>query len=154
MNACLRACRALTRAGVRFVVIGVWDANHHARTTSTVLLTRDVDLFLPPDPRNLFAAWAACRAAQFTVWDEDEPLDAPQTAALADAIVARRALTTAVDGTGVGVDLTLSMSRFAFAEVDAAKKEFLVDDVTVPVAPSPTSFSPRPMPAASRTDSS
>ena len=39
-----------------------------------------------------------------------------------------------VDDTGAEIDLTLVMTGFSFAEVDAAKVPFLVDGVTGPVA--------------------
>lgn len=46
--------------GVRFVVIGVWGANYYATSAATLFTTQDRDLFLPPDPDNLLAAWRAC----------------------------------------------------------------------------------------------
>ena len=38
------------------------------------------------------------------------------------------------DDAGAEIDLTLTMTGFAFAEVDAAKVAFRVDDVSVPVS--------------------
>jgi predicted nucleotidyltransferase len=128
------ACRALTEAGVRFVVIGVWGVNYYARSAGTALATRDVDLFLPTDSHNLLRAWDACRAAGLELWAGDEPLDEPQDLELADAVVAKRALTTAVDDIGTMVDLTMTMSGFSFAEVDAEKHEFKFEGLNVPVA--------------------
>ncbi|HEX6812503.1 MAG TPA: hypothetical protein VF384_12835 [Planctomycetota bacterium] len=127
------ACRALIRDGVRFVVIGVWGANYYARSAGTTLATLDLDAFLPLDAHNLVLAWKACQSVGCTLWAGDEPLG-PPTLELAEAVVARRALTTAVDDTGAEIDLTLTMTGFSFAEVDAAKASFLVDGVSVPVA--------------------
>ena len=134
MSGFLDACRALTAAGVRFVVIGVWGVNYYARSAGAAFATRDRDLFLPPDAGNLLLAWEACRSVQFTLWAGDEPLDTPQDLELAQAVVATRSLTTAFDDAGTEVDLTLTMSGFSFAEVQAEKKDFDVEGVIVPVA--------------------
>jgi hypothetical protein len=130
----IEVCRALQAYGVRFVVIGVWGANYYARTAGATLATRDMDVFLPADASNLLKAWLACEAAGCSLWAGEEPLDTPRTIDVAEAVVARRALTTAVDRAGAEVDLTLVMAGFAFPEVDAAKVCFLVDDVPIPVA--------------------
>ena len=45
--------RAFVDRQVRFVVIGVWGANHYAHSGATTFTTRDRDVFLPPDPANL-----------------------------------------------------------------------------------------------------
>ena len=120
MNAFIDACRALTRDGVRFVVIGVWGANYYARSAGATLSTNDLDLFVPPDAPNLLLAWRACQSVGFTLWAGDEPLDSPQTSEVANAVVARRTLTTAMNGAGAEIDLTMIMTGFTFAEVDAA----------------------------------
>jgi len=133
MNAFADACRALVRDGVRFVVIGVWGANYYARTAGATLVTLDLDAFLPLDANNLVLAWKACESVGCTLWAGDEPLG-PPTLELAGAVVAHRALTTAVGDTGAEIDLTLTMTGFSFAEVDAAKVSFVVDGVNVPVA--------------------
>ena len=107
------------------------------RTTTPVrralLTTFDLGAFLPLDANNLVLAWKACESAGCTLWAGDEPLG-PPTLELANAVVAHRALTSAADDAGAEIDLTLTMTGFSFAEVDAAKVAFLVDDVSVPVA--------------------
>ena len=133
MNTFVDACRALTRDGVRFVVIGVWGANYYARSAGATLTTLDLDAFLPLDAHNLVLAWKACESVGCTLWAGDEPLG-PPTLELASAVVAHRALTSAVDDAGAEIDLTLTMTGFSFAEVDAARVAFVVDDVSVPVA--------------------
>jgi hypothetical protein len=53
-----RVVAALDNRGVRFVVIGVSGANYYATSASTLFVTADRDLFLPPDPGNALAAWS------------------------------------------------------------------------------------------------
>lgn len=59
---------ALSTAGVRFVVMGVWGANYYA--AGTLFVTQDQDLFLPPDSAN----WrdARCRS------EREQGLDVPE----------------------------------------------------------------------------
>jgi len=134
MNTYVDVCRALARDRVRFVVIGVWGANYYARSAGATLATRDLDLFLPPDAPNLMSAWKACQSVGCTMWSGDEPLDTPHDLDVAEAVVANRAVTTAVDHAGAEIDLTLTMSGFSFAQVEAERVPFLVNDVSVPVA--------------------
>lgn len=51
---------ALQRTGVRFVLIGTWGANLHARDATAVFTTFDFDLFLPPEPDPLVGTWRVC----------------------------------------------------------------------------------------------
>jgi hypothetical protein len=125
--------RVLVAGDVRFVVIGVWGANFFASTAGAVFTTEDRDLFLPPDPGNLVRAWDACEAAGFTLWAGDEPLDVPHDRVIADAVVARRALTRATKA-DLQVDLTLVMGGFDFEHVWNERRLFVVEGVDIPVA--------------------
>jgi hypothetical protein len=107
----------LVGSGVRFVVIGVWGVNLHAVGGSVTFRTDDRDLFLPPDPANLLAAWRACEALGFELTSGREPLDTPRDEWLAQQIVSQRALTRATDGAGLQIDLTLVMGGFEFDAV-------------------------------------
>ena len=71
MDPLLRLTRELHERAVRFVLIGVAGANYYAMAGSDSFLTQDRDLFLPLDPDNLVACWAACEAVE-------EPLDSPR----------------------------------------------------------------------------
>ena len=125
---------ALSAAGVRYIVIGVWGANYYAPSGTAMFLTLARDLFLPADPDNLLEAWRACEMTGFGLSAETEPLDVPRGAALARAVVERRALTRASDGAGTDVDLSLVMSGFEFEEVWPARRVFEVDGVAISVA--------------------
>jgi predicted nucleotidyltransferase len=125
--------RVLVARDVRFVVIGVWGANFFASAAGAVFTTQDRDLFLPPDPDNLMRAWDACEAAGLVLWSGDAPLDAPHDRVIADAVVARRALTRATKD-DLQVDLTLVMAGFEFENVWNERRHFVVDGVEIPVA--------------------
>ena len=70
----IRLVRTLTEHGVRFVMIGVGAANLYARTGAEVFSTKDRDLFLPLDARNLLQAWQLSVEAGCDLWTGDEPL--------------------------------------------------------------------------------
>jgi predicted nucleotidyltransferase len=123
----------LNRHSVRFVVIGVAGANYFASSAGVVFTTQDRDLFLPPDPENLMRAWDACEAAGLVLWAGDESLDQPHDRVIADAVVARRALTRATRD-DLAVDLTLVMGGFEFEHVWTERRHFVVDGVEIPVA--------------------
>lgn len=126
--------RALSAAGVRYLVIGVWGANYYAASGSEMFATLDRDLFLPADPDNLLDAWRVCEANGFGLFVGAEPLDVPRDGVLARGVVERRALTRARDGAGTDVDLSLVMSGFDFEEVWSAHRVFEVEGVAIPVA--------------------
>lgn len=125
---------ALGRAGVRFVVMGVWGANHYAESAGHVFATYDRDLFLPLDPANLVLAWSAFTESGFSLWLSKEPLDEPRDEWLARQVVRNRALTTARHGSDLVVDLSLVMADFDFDSVWAARKIFGSGGVDRPVA--------------------
>lgn len=118
---------------VRFVVIGVWGANFFANAAGVVFTTQDRDLFLPPDPENLMRAWEGCEAAGLALWSGNEPLDVPHDRFIADAVVARKALTRATRD-DLQVDLSLVMAGFEFETVWPERRTFIVDGVEIPVA--------------------
>ena len=127
--------RALYERRVQFVLIGVAGANHYALGGSTIFTTEDRDLFLPPDPDNLLRAWAACEAAGFELWSDNEPLDQPRDQWLATRVIERRALTRATRaGSDIHIDLTLVMKGFDFDTVWNERRVFTIDGVDVPVA--------------------
>ena len=125
--------RVLLERDVRFVVIGVWGANFFASAAGLVFTTQDHDLFLPADAGNLMRAWDACDEAGLALWSVNEPLDTPHDRLVADAVVARRALTRATRG-DLQVDLTLVMAGFEFERVWNERRLFIVDAVEIPVA--------------------
>ena len=125
---------ALSAEKVRYLVIGVWGANYYAPTGSAISTTLDRDLFLPPNPDNLLAAWRVCETNGFALFNGMEPLDMPCDIALARTVVERRALVRAADGAGTDVDLSLIMSGHDFEVVWAARRVFEVEGIAIPVA--------------------
>ena len=125
---------ALSGAGVRYLVIGVWGANYYAPSGSAMFTTLDRDLLPPPDAQNLLAAWRVWEEHGFELLAGTEPPDSPRDIVLARAVTARRALTRASDRVGTDVDLTLVMSGFDFGTVRASRRRFEVEGVEVPVA--------------------
>lgn len=126
--------RALRDRQVRYVLIGVSGANLYAPSGQAAFITEDFDLFLPPDPDNLVHAWASCDDAGLELLIGREPLDRPRDRWLADRVIERRALTRARSGDDLAVDLTLVMKGFEFETVWSERREFVVDDVEIPVA--------------------
>lgn len=126
--------QALVERSVRYLLIGVSGANVYAPGGQAIFITRDFDLFLPPNSDNLVRAWAACEDAGLELWSNDEPLDRPRDRWLADRIVERRAL---VRGTGPGelkIDLTLVMAGFDFETVWTERRMFTMEGADVPTA--------------------
>ena len=134
MDAFATLAGALSAKGVSFVVIGVWGANYYAPSGSALMTTLDRDLFLPPDPANLLAAWGACEDAGLALLSGGEPLEKPRDGALAATVVERRALTRASDGRGLEVDLSLVMSGFEFDTVWDSHRVFDAAGISIPVA--------------------
>jgi hypothetical protein len=118
VNPLATVARALQARHVRFVLIGVSGANY----------------VLPLDPQNLVAAWAACDDAGMELWSTDEPLDRPRDLWLAQQVVERRTLTRATGPNELLVDLTLVMKGFDFDAVWNERREFVVEETTVPIA--------------------
>ena len=125
--------RAFSEEGVRYVLIGVAGANLHAHLAGVVFGTLDRDVFLPPDPLNLQAAWRACERCELILTSSGEPLDEPRDLHLAERVVERRGQTRA-SGDELQVDLTLVMAGYDFDEVWQARTTFLLDGVELPVA--------------------
>jgi hypothetical protein len=59
--------RALSRAGVEYLVIGVSGINYFAKDARTLLSTADYDLFLRPTAENVARAWRAFQKNGYTV---------------------------------------------------------------------------------------
>lgn len=125
---------ALNAASVRYVLIGVGGANYYALSGSTSFVTKDRDLFLPPDPQNALKAWAGCEGLGLDLWCGSEPLDRPRDLFLGQRIIERRALVRAADGRGLEVDLTLVMAGFEFETVWRTRRLFKAEGVEIPVA--------------------
>ena len=118
-------------------------ANYYATSGSTLFVTADRDLYLPPEPANTLAAWAACESVGLELWSGREPLDQPRDLILAEAIVARQALVRASDGRGHEIDLTLVMAGFEFEQVWSETRVFSAEGVEIRWPVCDTSWSRR-----------
>lgn len=125
---------ALHSERARFVLIGVWAANLHARSAAAVFTTQDYDLFLPADIDNALLVWRTCESRGLELLSGDEPLDKPRDRLLAERVVRARALVRATDRQGLDVDLSLIMTGFEFEEVWSERRVYLLEGVEVPVA--------------------
>ena len=133
-NPIVPLARAFARHSVKYVLIGVSGANFYAPAGQAAFVTRDYDLFLPPDEENPISAWGACEDAGMDVWLGNEPLDRPRDRWLAERIIVQRILTR-VSGPGdLAVDLSLIMKGFDFETVWKERRLFVVDDVEIPTA--------------------
>jgi hypothetical protein len=126
--------RALRLRSARYVLIGVSGANLYAPGGQAAFVTKDYRLFIPPDADNLVRAWSACEDTGLDLWLDDEPLDRPRDAWLAERIVQRTALTRITGPGNLEVDLTLVMKGFDFETVWKERRTFLIEDVEVPTA--------------------
>lgn len=126
--------RAFEAHGVRYLLIGVAGANMHAHRAGVVFATQDRDVFLPPDPENLVAAWRACEECELELTASGQPLDIPRDGFLAGKVIERRALTQAMDDDDLQVDLTLVMAGFEFEVAWAQHRSFKLSGEDVPVA--------------------
>jgi hypothetical protein len=129
-----RLVARLRRGRVRFLLIGVAGANYYAPSGAAMFMTQDRDLLLPLDARNLLRAWRACEACGLALWCGADPLDVPRDLAVAEHVLARRALVQATDGLGLDVDLTLVMAGLDFETAWKRRRTFKVHGVSIPVA--------------------
>ena len=123
---------ALVADRVRFVVIGVWGANYYAG--GALFVTKDQDLFLPPEPSNLLRAWDCCAGLGLSLDANEEPLDQPRDLSLATAVVDRSALTTARDGQLLVIDLSLVMAGITFEQAHTRSRVFREGGTDIRVA--------------------
>jgi len=126
--------RELAAHSVRYLLIGVSGANLYAPAGQAVFITKDFDLFLPPDPDTLVHAWTASERAALELWIGDEPLETPRDRWLAERVIAQRALVRATGASDFQVDLTWVMAGFAFEAVWQERREFMIEGVPVPAA--------------------
>lgn len=73
-NRVLRVCRLLNRYRVRYLLVGGVAANLHG----SVRATRDIDILVPPDPRNM---GRVLEALSHLPWGVARELDAVEVAA-------------------------------------------------------------------------
>jgi predicted nucleotidyltransferase len=129
----LEALATLTRAGVEFIVVGVSGINFYARDASDVVITADVDVFLPPRVEALRSALGALRRTGFELWAGGETfLDFDDTEILANLIRSGTNV-TAENEAGARVDLMLSGAGFRYDDLAADAVTFRLGGVEVRV---------------------
>ncbi len=119
----VRLADALAETAVRYVVVGVGGANFHTLDPAEPFDTGDLDLLLPLDGENLTRAWDACGRLGLQMKGGDP-----------ERVVAERLTTRATRPGELVLDLSLEISAFAFDDVWAERRTFLVDGVEIPVA--------------------
>lgn len=133
MDLFVRLLHELNVVSVRYVVIGVAGANYYAARSLATFVTKDRDLFLPPDAENELNVWSACERAGLQLWTGDEPLGQPRDRWLAERIVERRMVVAAIAGDLI-IDLSLTMGGLDFEAVWAERRTFFAEGVPIPVA--------------------
>ena len=114
-NRVLRVCRLLNRARVRYLIAGGVAANLHG----SVRATRDVDLLVPPDSRNMARLIEALSALPWGVARELDPDE-----------IARKAITIVGDDPRVDV-LTVAWT-VTFAKAWPRRRQRRIAGVRVP----------------------
>lgn len=128
-----RALAALTEAGVSYVVVGVAGINFYARTPAQAFATLDLDALLEPGVENLRTALRVLADLGYRFEAGGEPfLDREDAKALA-GVVERRATLAAIHEAEGEIDLRLSVSGFAFAELAEDAPRFRVAGAEVRV---------------------
>lgn len=134
MSLYTRLFEVLLRDGARFVHIGVGGANYYMLPRLDLFLTADRDLLLPLDSANTLLCWKAAEEVGFELWNLNEPLGAPLDLWLAERVIERRAVITAIAEGDYKVDFTYSMAGFSFEEVWSARRSFNIEGLEIPVA--------------------
>jgi hypothetical protein len=132
-SALVRAVQALARARVDFVVVGVQGINFYAKDASHVVVTADVDVFLPPRADALRQALAALKGAGFEFFSRGEPFLDVEDLAILSNVVRSGANVVAKDAAGTTVDLMLSGGGMTFEDLAADATTFRIDDVEIRV---------------------
>jgi len=131
MDEWLRACAALMRADVRFLIIGGFGAELHFLHAATQVLTHDMDLLLPSEPAELLRGLHALAAAGFALSTGGETLLADEVAAR--GLLRQRASVIARRGPET-LDLMTWAAGLDFDEQWRKRVEFSVRGVPLPVA--------------------
>jgi hypothetical protein len=125
------ALAALSAAGVRFLVVGVFGINLHADRDGPVIFTEDCDLLLPADSDTLARAIACLRGLGCAIEAGGEPLP-DEDEAVIRGIVRQRACVRAV-GETVAFDLPLQVAGMDFEALWARRRCFDLGGVEVSV---------------------
>ena len=132
MDEWIRACKALLRAEVRFLIVGAFGAELHFLHETVQILTRDMDLLLPRDPGELLRGLLALRDAGFTLQGGGEELLPDEV--IAAGFVRQAATVRAVRGSET-VDIMTWSRELDFDQLWPRRVPFTVRDIQVPVAP-------------------
>lgn len=133
MHPYVEACAALRRAGVRYVIVGVFGINFYARDAGSVFTTADCDLLLPADAATLRKALVALRRRGFRFEAGGEPLPEADPVVL-KGIVRARANVIARKG-GERMDLALGIAGCGFNALWRKRRRFKAEGVTLNVGP-------------------
>ena len=128
-----RALAALTDAGVSYIVVGVGGINFYARTPAEAFATLDLDALLEPRVANLQDALRVLSRLGYRFEAGGEPfLDTEDEGILAGVIRNGGTLSALHEAEGE-IDLLLSISGFAFADLAEDATPFRVAEAEVRV---------------------
>lgn len=128
-----RALAALTDAGVSYIVVGVGGINFYARTPAEAFATLDLDALLEPRVENLRNALRVLTHLGYRFEAAREPfLDTEDAAALA-GVIRNGGMLRALHEAEGEIDLLLSISGFAFADLAEDATPFRVAEADVRV---------------------
>jgi hypothetical protein len=132
MDEWIRACKALLRAEVRFLIVGAFGAELHFLHAANQIRTRDMDLLLPRDAGEVLRALLALREAGFTLQGGGEDLLPDEV--IAAGIVRQSATVKALRG-DEWVDLMTWARGLDFERIWPERIQYELRGVSVPVAP-------------------
>ena len=133
MLAYAEACRSLERAGVPYVIIGVFGINLYAERAGTVLTTADCDLLLPPDAEALSKALECLKGLGYAFEAGGEPFLADSPGILPDVVRARANIVAYRPG--AQLDLALEIAGCDFPSLWKRHRRFRVEGGILRVAP-------------------
>lgn len=122
----------LGRKKVKYLLIGVSGINFYAEDPGRIIATQDVDILLKPATANVLAALEVFEEAGYRLESNGEPL-AGVDRWLAQRILERRAVVTAVKDEALRVDLVTDGGGIPFQEWEESRRLFKIEGVNVPV---------------------
>lgn len=122
----------LGRKKVEYLLIGVSGINFYADGPGSMIATQDVDILLKPVAGNMLAALKVFEAAGYRLESNGEPLVGID-GWLAERILERRAVVTAVKDDAFRVDMVTDGGGIPFQEWKKSVRVFEIEGVSVPV---------------------
>lgn len=117
--------KKLSKAGVRYVMIGVSAINFYADEPEHMFSTQDCDVLVKPDPKNLLSALRTLKKEGYDLESNREPLVGVDLW-LAGKIIEHSAVITARRKEGLHIDIVLDGGKIPYAEWNRRKRVFTI----------------------------